>query len=136
MADVKTGPYEIRLRFNCEIGEPFDQVRGTDLSSRSYLVDEGGIITGKIDSGTGDHPKLFPAIDLPDYLGARFVAFDAQLDNLKGSNAALTEALAASKAETANALAKLELASKSFEESQRQLAEANAKIAELGKAAA
>jgi chromosome segregation ATPase len=93
MADTRTGPYEILIRFTCEIGEKFGVVRGSTIATKGFVVDDAGVITGKIDGGRDDHPHDFPTQDLPDYLGDRFTAFDAQLDIMRVETAELNKAL-------------------------------------------
>lgn len=74
---IKEAPYEILLRFNCEVGEAAGTLRGMSCEQRRYLVDENGIITGRIDRGREDMPQPFPVEKLVDFLGQKFVDFEA-----------------------------------------------------------
>lgn len=80
-SSIKTAPYEILIRFNCEIGEKFGELRGASRAVKSYLVDDAtGLIVGRIDSGNADNPNDFPEDQLIAYLGEQFHNFNTQLE--------------------------------------------------------
>jgi uncharacterized protein involved in exopolysaccharide biosynthesis len=92
MASVQNGAYEILLRFNCEKGEAFGHLRTVQRAVKSYLVDDTGIITGKIDGGADDHPTDIAVDELTKYLGGQFVTFNHQLEVERAGTAAAKEA--------------------------------------------
>lgn len=114
MPDLKTGPYEILLRFNCQLGETFGQLRGCHLETASYLVDEAGAITGRVE--TNQQPKDFPPEELVKYLGDQFETFNTQLEKERTD----TEA---AKAESRSIAAQLGESTKALQDTQKQLAE-------------
>jgi len=77
MATLKTCPYEILLRFNCERGEQFGHLRGCHRVMATYVVDDNGAISGRVDSV--ETAADFPPDELSKYLGEQFAAFEAQL---------------------------------------------------------
>lgn len=80
MAEVAVvKPYEILLRYSCEVGETAGQLRGMSVEQRAFLVDDVGVITARLDRGRADHPKDFPSEELQNRLGADFVTFQQQL---------------------------------------------------------
>lgn len=103
MTEIKKSPYEILIRWNCEPGEKFGQIRGVHLITYAYAVDDKGEIIGRVnrspktkvdkDGATvfaedrtednSDDAMEFPLEDLPKYLGDRFVEFTKQLDEAK-----------------------------------------------------
>lgn len=85
--EVKAAPYEILLRFNCEVGENFGELRGCSRTMGTYLV-EGGKIVGRVDAGAASMPADFPIEELQTYLGESFVALNAQLERITGELAA------------------------------------------------
>jgi hypothetical protein len=89
MAEVmKVGPYEILLRFNCELGEDFGHLRGAHLVQRTYLVDDAtGKIAGAVSRAGADEPKDFPPEEIQKYLGEQFATFQQQLDAAKQETA-------------------------------------------------
>lgn len=101
---IKSGPYEILLRFSCEVGETFGQLRGCHRITGTYVVDDNAKITGRIEQ-SADQAADFPVEDLQAYLGERFVAFDAQLfdllTELNASRSALEQAEATAASEIA-----------------------------------
>lgn len=74
---VQTHPYEILIRFGCEIGEHAGAVRGVSLAQRAFLVSDDGKISGRIERGAADFPSDFPQDKLQELLGATFVATEA-----------------------------------------------------------
>lgn len=81
--EVKTGEYEILVRWNCEKGEAFGHIRGVHLVTAAYLVDDDGIITGRVDRGVEDNAKEFTEDQLPKLFGNNFAMFAAQLNKTK-----------------------------------------------------
>ena len=74
---VQTHPYEILIRFSCEIGEHAGAVRGVSLAQRAFLVSDDGTIVGRIDRGAADMPADFPQDKLTELLGSTFVATES-----------------------------------------------------------
>lgn len=78
---VQTAPLEILLRYTCEPGEKIGQLRGCHRVMATYIVDDAGVITGKVQTSNG--AADFPADQLVQYLGEQFVTFNAGLEELK-----------------------------------------------------
>lgn len=90
---VQSGPYEILLRFNCEIGEKFGLLRGCHRLMAGYVVDDdSGLITGKVDGGLAAD---FPADELAKYLGEQFAVFAMQLKTAQDETQSLRAELEA-----------------------------------------
>jgi flagellar motility protein MotE (MotC chaperone) len=88
---IQTGPYEILIRFCCEPGETYGHFRAAHLATKSFVVDDTGMIVGGVDSGASDQPKDFPQDQIIKYLGDQFAAFNDQLTTAKSDLAAANE---------------------------------------------
>lgn len=104
MSEIKSGPYEILLRYNCEPGETFGQLRGCHRVMKSYVVDDDGKIAGRIEGGAADHAQAFPAGEVEKLLGSQFVAFADQLETARSE---LEAAQAAHSDEKADLIAQI-----------------------------
>lgn len=105
---IKTGPYEILLRFNCEPGETFSHIRGCHRLMTSYAVDDNGVITGRIHSN--ETAADFPPEELSKYLGDEFADMVHQIDKERAENALLQKQVAGLTAELLEARDKLKAA--------------------------
>jgi len=81
---IKTAPYEILLRFNCEPGERLGVLRGCHRIMETYAVDDDGLIVGRI---AGASAADFPADKIAAYLGEQFADFNAQLEAERAATA-------------------------------------------------
>lgn len=83
MPEVKSDPYEILIRWNCEKGEAFGHLRGVHRVMQTCLVNDDGTIAMR----EGETAKDFPADQVPALLGAKFATFLAQLEGEQAAHA-------------------------------------------------
>src|SRR5262245_26691073 len=86
---ITTAPYEIVLRFGCEVGGTPCTLCGSSLAQLQFMVDEAGVITGRIDRGKEDLPQAFPQDQIVKYLGEQMAGILKQYDDLRAQIAAL-----------------------------------------------
>ena len=92
MEMVKVLPYEVVVRFCCEIGETAGAIRGIHAQQLAFTVDDGGTLTGVVQRGTADLAKDFPQDQLTALIGSAAVATDAiHKDALDALNKTLSD---------------------------------------------
>lgn len=90
--NIETHPYEIMVRFGCEVGEKAGALRGVSLEQRSLLVGDDGLIQARLERGKADDPKDFPKEKLVELLGERFLNIvDGHKAELEKANAKFAE---------------------------------------------
>lgn len=107
MPEVKTAPYELLIRWNCEKGEKFGEIRGVHRVMQTCLVNDDGTIAMR----DGETAKDFPPEEIAAALGEQFATFLAQLEGeqaahaetKKAHNATLSELRAARESVEAHA---------------------------------
>lgn len=81
MSDIKKGFYEFLIRWNCEVGEKFGNIRGIQKIERKYVVEKGNIV-GKVDSGPEDHAVTSDLKELRKVVGDQIVDIMDQMNTL------------------------------------------------------
>lgn len=83
MPEVKTGPYELMIRWSCEKGETFGYVRGVHRVMQTCLVNDDGIIAMR----DGETAKDFPRDQIASVFGEQFATFLSQLEGERATHA-------------------------------------------------
>ena len=104
---IKTYPYEILVRLSYAPGEIAGAIRGISLAQLSFIVDDAGVIVGRVDRGSADNPMPFPQDKLVAVIGDAIIAttkahqVELEAITVEHNNdiAALQEQLDAAKAE-------------------------------------
>lgn len=80
MADkIISAPYEVLLRFGCEVGEKAGQVRGAHVVELGFVVDDANVIKARLNRGPADHAQPITAAEFTTYLGGKMQAVLGQL---------------------------------------------------------